>query len=128
MKSKIIDREKIPVPPQDAGPPMGLMGGTMFSKLNTGINSNESSVSLKKLEAERLQSPNASPFMNNNALSVPLGDQEKRILHESGVGQLPDAVLGALSWKTNPKNDSRFYELILKEPLFEVLQAGMTKE
>jgi hypothetical protein len=55
-----------------------------------------------------------------------MGDLEKRIIHESEVGQLPDNVLGALSWKTNPKNENRFYNIILKEPLFEVLQAGMT--
>jgi hypothetical protein len=46
---------------------------------------------------------------------------EKRILRKAPPGSLPDGVLGQLSWKTNPENEKRFYELILKEPLFEIL-------
>jgi hypothetical protein len=30
------------------------------------------------------------------------GEMEKRILRKAAPGSLPDGVLGALSWKTNP--------------------------
>ena len=63
-----------------------------------------------------------SPFVQNAAADNEApGEMEKRILRKAPPGSLPDGVLGQLSWKTNPENEKRFYELILKEPLFEIL-------
>lgn len=87
-------------------PVMGMMGGKMFSKYSRSV-SKDSEQQKSEPKAPRQQ----SPFMNNTGstseeeapnVEETTGEMEKRILRKAAPGSLPDGVLGALSWKTNP--------------------------
>ena len=119
MNSKILD--KAPLPKE---PVMGMMGGKIFSKYSRSQSKDSSYQQQSEPKGQR----QPSPFVNNSNLTEAPGALEKRILRKANPGQFPDGVLGALSWKTNPQTEKRFYEIILKQPLFDLLQAGMTQE